>query len=333
MAIETSTALPRETLRQKIGFRLAKGSLGARILGRIASGVAVLWAAVTLTFLSIYIAPGDVVDIILGDQVPKPEVIAAIRAEWGLDRPLIVQYFSYIWRLLHGDFGRSYMLETDVGRLLLSQIGPTLRLTAAALLVAVVFSVGTALFTAGRRISRGVASTFELVVISTPAFWLGIVLLYVFSFTLKLFPVAGDRTLSSLVLPALAVGLPLGSVVGQVLRQGLEKALDEPFAMTVRSWGARDITLRLRHALRHAAIPAVTLAGWLVGGLLGGAVVTEQVFGRPGLGRVTVDAVLSQDLPVVMAVAILSAFIYVVLSTLVDVFYLFLDPRLRDAKN
>lgn len=115
-----------------------------------------------------------------------------------------------------------------------------------------------------------------------------------------------------------------------MLREGLERALEEPFALTVRSWGASNLVLRLRHGLRHAALPTVTLAGWLVGNLLSGAVITEAVFGRPGLGRITVDAVLSHDMPVVLAVAILSALIYVAMSTLVDILYLLLDPRLRN---
>jgi peptide/nickel transport system permease protein len=195
--------------------------------------------------------------------------------------------------------------------------------------VAIVFAVGSAVLTAGKKLPRSIAAGTELVLISTPSFWLGIVLLFVFSFTLKLFPVSGDRNFAALVLPALSLGLSLGAVIGQVLREGLERALEEPFALTVRSWGTSNLVLRLRHGLRHASLPAVTLTGWLIGGLLSGAVITEAVFGRPGLGRITVDAVLYHDLPVVLAVAIFSAFIYVVMSTIVDVLYLLIDPRLR----
>lgn len=310
--------------------RLKHDSLTSQILVRIGSAIAVLWAALTLSFISIHLAPGDIVSLLIGEQLRTPEVEAAIRLEWGLDKPLLTQYLTYLQRVLHGDFGRSYILQTDVSGLVLSQMLPTLKLTAAALVVAVVFAVASALLTAGKRLPRSIAGSLELILISTPSFWLGIVLLFVFSFTLKLFPVAGDRTFSALVLPALSLGLSLGAVIGQVLREGLERALEEPFMLTVKSWGANDFVLRLRHGLRHAALPAVTLAGWLVGNLLSGAVITEAVFGRPGLGRITVDAVLAHDLPVVLAVAVLSAFIYVVLSTLVDVLYLLLDPRLRN---
>lgn len=307
----------------------APTSLLWRASGRLGGGVMVLWAAVTLSFIGVYLAPGDIVSLLVGEQIRTPEIEAAIRAEWGLDRPLWQQYLSYLWRILHGDFGRSYMLNVDVGQLMTSQLVPTLKLTAAALLVSVAFAVLLAVSTAHRRWGRRIANGIELLLASTPSFWLGIVLLFVFSFTLRWFPVAGDRNFAALVLPALALGLAQGAVVSQVLRRGLEEALDQPFSLTLRAWGIRGSTVRLRHALRHAALPAVTLTGWLVGGLLSGAVITETVFSRPGLGKVTVDAVLSKDLPVVLAVAILSALIYVVMSTLVDILALLLDPRLR----
>ncbi len=190
-------------------------------------------------------------------------------------------------------------------------------------------AVASAVLTAGRPWARRVAGSIELVLASTPSFWLGIVLIFVFSFTLKLFPVAGDRTLLALVLPALSLGLGARRGDRPGAARGLERALEEPFALTVRSWGVTGLQLRLRHALRHASLPAVTLAGWLVGHILSGAVITEQVFGRPGLGRVTVEAVLGHDLPVVLAVAILSAAIFVAMSTAVDLLSLWLDPRLR----
>lgn len=300
-----------------------------RITGRIGGGVLVLWAAVSLSFIGVWLAPGDIVSLLVGEQVRTPAIEAAIRAEWGLDQPLWQQYLSYLWRIAHGDFGRSYLLNVDVGPLVASQLVPTLKLTGAALVVSVIFALVVAVSTAHRRWGRRLASGLELVLASTPSFWLGIVLLFIFSFTLRWFPVAGDRNFSALVLPALSLGLAQGAVVSQVLRRGLEEALDQPFSLTLRAWGIDNLRIRLRHALRHAALPAVTLTGWLVGGLLSGAVITEQVFSRPGLGKITVDAVLGKDLPVVLAVAILSALIYVVMSTLVDILYLLLDPRLR----
>lgn len=308
---------------------LWRSELARRIVARLLGGVLVLWAAVTLAFLGVHLAPGDIVSLLIGEQIRTPAIEAAIRAEWGLNEPLWWQYLHYLWRVLHGDFGRSYILNTEVSQLLATQLWPTLKLTLAALLVSAVFAVTIAVTTAHRRWGRRIANGLELLLASTPSFWMGIVLLFIFSFTLRWFPVAGDRHLSSLVLPALSLGLAQGAVIAQVLRRELERALESPFTLTLRAWGVGEATIRLRHALRHAALPAVTLTGWLVGGLLSGAVITEQVFGRPGLGKLTVDAVLAKDLPVVLAVAILSALIYVVMSTLVDILALWIDPRLR----
>lgn len=308
---------------------LWRSDLARRIVGRLLGGVLVLWVAVTLAFLGMHLAPGDIVSLLIGEQIRTPAIEAAIRAEWGLNEPLWWQYLHYLWRAVHGDFGRSYILNTEVSQLLATQLWPTLKLTLAALLVSAVFAVTIAVATANRRWGRRLANGLELLLASTPSFWMGIVLLFIFSFTLRWFPVAGDRHLSSLVLPALSLGLAQGAVIAQVLRRELERALESPFTLTLRAWGVGETTIRLRHALRHAALPAVTLTGWLVGGLLSGAVITEQVFGRPGLGKLTVDAVLAKDLPVVLAVAILSALIYVVMSTLVDILALWIDPRLR----
>lgn len=308
---------------------LWRSDLARRIVGRLLGGVLVLWVAVTLAFLGMHLAPGDIVSLLIGEQIRTPAIEAAIRAEWGLNEPLWWQYLHYLWRAVHSDFGRSYILNTEVSQLLATQLWPTLKLTLAALLVSAVFAVTIAVATANRRWGRRIANGLELLLASTPSFWMGIVLLFIFSFTLRWFPVAGDRHLSSLVLPALSLGLAQGAVIAQVLRRELERALESPFTLTLRAWGVGETTIRLRHALRHAALPAVTLTGWLVGGLLSGAVITEQVFGRPGLGKLTVDAVLAKDLPVVLAVAILSALIYVVMSTLVDILALSIDPRLR----
>jgi peptide/nickel transport system permease protein len=160
-------------------------------------------------------------------------------------------------------------------------------------------------------------------------FWLGILLLMAFSFNLRWFPVSGAEGWNSLVLPAITLALPTAGLLTQVLREAMEKTLDQPFVTTVRSRGVGEFVIRWRHVLRHALLPAVTLGGWLIGGLLGGAVITEKVFGRPGLGTVTLGAVLTHDVPVVLTVVLLAAFIHVAASTLLDILYVLIDPRLR----
>jgi peptide/nickel transport system permease protein len=300
------------------------------VLKRLGSALLVVWAVVTLSFVGIHAAPGDSVQMLIGQNLLTAELEAAVRAEWGLDRPLLVQYLDHLWRIAHGDFGHSYVLKDEVATLVLAQLPATLQLAAAAALVALLLAVAVALGCAGSRWGGRIATQIELVLASLPSFWLGILLLFVFSFTLRWLPVAGDDGLAALVLPAFALGLPLAAVIGQVLRKELEHALRQPFALSVRAWGSSALQLRLRHGLRHAALPAVTLGGWLVGGLLGGAVITEQVFGRPGLGRLLIGAVTQKDMPLVLAVTLISALVFVLVSTLADLAYLLIDPRLRE---
>ena len=298
---------------------------------RVATGVVVLWVAATAAYVALLAAPGDTVDSIVGDGADTPAIRAQIIAEWHLDRPVVVQYLDYLWRAAHGDLGRSYLLQRPVRDVLGEQVGPTLQLAACAAALGVLLALILAV-TTRRAWARRASSTTELVLVSTPPFLIGIVLLSVFSFRFGWFPVSGAGGAVALVLPAVTLALPIAGVLTQVLRDGLDRALDEPFALTARARGLRENAVLVRHALRHALLPAVTLTGWLFGILLGGAVIIEQVFGRPGLGQVTLQAVSSQDMPVVLAVVTLSAFVYVLLNTAADLAYVVIDPRLRGGR-
>ncbi|MGC4820763.1 ABC transporter permease [Micromonospora sp. DT63] len=298
---------------------------------RLAAGLVVLWAAATAAYLALLVAPGDTVDTIVGDGADTPQIRAEIIAEWSLDRPAVVQYLDYLRRLAGGDLGRSYLLQRPVVEVIGEQLAPTLTLALAAAGLGVLLALVLSVATAGDRRPwlRRASSGAELLLVSTPPFLIGIVLLSVLSFRFGLFPVSGDRGVGALVLPAVTLALPIAGLLAQVLRDGLDRALDEPFVLTARARGVRERTVLLRHALRHALLPAVTLAGWLFGILLGGAVIVEQVFGRPGLGQVTLTAVTSKDMPVVLAVVTLSAAVYVAVNTIADLTYLLVDPRLR----
>ncbi|MEN3615453.1 ABC transporter permease [Plantactinospora sp. ZYX-F-223] len=301
------------------------------VLRRLTSAVVVLWAAATAAYLALVLAPGDTVDSIIGDGADSPQIRAQVIAEWGLDRPALVQYLDYLARLAGGDLGRSYLLQRPVAEVIGAQVWPTVKLAVAAAGLGVGLALLAAVVTGGGRrpwLHRA-TSTAELVLVSTPAFLIGIMLLSVLSFRFGLFPVAGDQGPTALVLPAVTLALPIAGLLGQVLRDGLDRALDEPFVVTARSRGVRERALLLRHVLRHALLPAVTLAGWLFGILLGGSVIVEQVFGRPGLGQVTLAAVSGKDMPVVLAVVVLSAAAYVLVNTMADLAYLLIDPRLR----
>ncbi|WP_405461363.1 ABC transporter permease [Streptomyces sp. NBC_00101] len=312
--------------------RSATGPAG-RIAGRLGSAAAVLLGAATLAFLALQLIPGDPVSVLLGpSNSGSPEVRAEIAREYGFDRPVADQYLHYLGRLLQGDLGQSYQLQQPVRSLLTDQLWPTVQLALAALVLAVVLAVVSAVATAGRRPGfRAVASVWELISASTPSYWVGIVLLTVFSFRFHVFPVAGAEGFASLVLPAVTLALPLTGVLAQVLREGLEAALEQPFVVTARSRGVGLTAVRLRHALRHCAVPLLTLTGWLTGSLIGGAVLVETVFGRPGIGSLVLQAVSAKDMPVVIGVVLLSAFVFVVISTVVELLYPVIDPRLRSA--
>ncbi|AEV83414.1 ABC transporter permease [Actinoplanes sp. SE50] len=298
------------------------------ILRRVAAGALVLWAAATAAYLALLLAPGSAVDAIIGDGADTPAIRAQIIQEWHLDSPAVVQYLDFLGRLLHGDLGRSYLLQRPVADVIGSELGPTLQLAAAAAGFGITLALVLALV-ARRPWVRRLSSTTELVLVSTPPFLIGIVLLSVFSFRLGWFPVSGARDAAALVLPAITMGLPIAGTLAQVLRDGLDRALDEPFAVTARARGLRESAVLVRHALKHALLPAITMLSWSFGVLIAGTVIIETVFGRPGIGQITVNAVNSSDLPVVLAVVILSAAVFVAINTLTDLAYLLIDPRLR----
>jgi len=303
-----------------------------RILVRLGASLLVLWGAVTLAFASLHLTPGSIEDTLIGQSTVTPEVRAQIVADYGLDEPVHVQYLAYLGRVLKGDLGHSYQLHDSVSSLISSQAVPSLQLTLTGLGLAAVTAILLSLLTAKRsRLLRGVVSGLELVGISVPVFWAGILLLTVFSFQLGWFPAAGGDGFSGLVLPAVAVAISVTALLSQVMREGLETVLEEPFVLTARARGLSDLAVRFRHALRHVLLPAVTLGGWLFGLVLGGLVTIEMIFSRQGLGQLTLNAVTGKDLPVVMGVVVLTSGVYVLVNILLDLLYLVIDPRLRGA--
>lgn len=294
----------------------------------------VLWGAATLTFLAQHLMPGDPAQTILGGagSKPSPQQLAAVNAQYGFDRPLLVQYVDYLGGLLRGDLGTSYVLKQPVADIIGQQVGPTLVLTITALVAAWVIAVVVTLLTAHRsRALAALGSGVEIVLAALPQYWLGIVLLVVFAFQLHLFPVVGDDGVAGLVLPALTLALPLAGFLGQVTRDEFSTAMEQPFAVSARARGMSDWGVRWRHALRHAVLPGLSLSGWALGSLFSTAVIVEIVFVRPGLGRILVDAVSKQDMPVVVGVTLLVALVYVVANLLVDIAFVRVDPRLRRA--
>ena len=299
-----------------------------RIVRRVGGMVLVVWLAATAAFAILAFIPGDPVEVMLGTQAQaSDELKASIRAELGLDRPLLEQYVSYLAGLLRGDLGTSYQLKIPVVEAIAQQAGHTIQLTSAALALAIVITLISAIFVRGRR-ARSVASFVELLAISSPPFWTGLLLLAFFSFTLGWFPVAGADGFTALVLPAITIALPITGLFSQVMRAGIETAEQAPFVLSARARGASPTRVNRVHTVRHGALPALTLAGYLVGTLMGGAVIVETVFGRPGLGRVALNAIIGRDLPLVMGLIVVLSIVFVIVGLVVDLLAERLDPRM-----
>ncbi|WP_236792313.1 ABC transporter permease [Amycolatopsis sp. GM8] len=303
----------------------------ARLLGtRIAASVVVLWAAVTAVFFLLRLMPGNTVDVLLARSQVSPQVRAQVIAAYRLDGSVGTQYLAYLGRVLTGDLGESYVLREPVATAIGQQLPDSLALLAATMVITVVASVVLAILGASRR--PWVRSSFtavESLASSVPPFWLGLLLLTVFSFTLHWFPAIGSGGLPGLVLPSIALAASAVAVVTRVLREGLLHALEEPFVVTARARGTGELAVRFRHVLRHALLPVTTILGWMAGSLIGGAVIVEIVFSRAGIGRLTLSAVQNRDMPVVTGVVLLAAVIFVVVNILVDVLNWIVDPRTR----
>lgn len=301
--------------------------------GRVGLGVLVVWGAATLSFVGLHLLKGDPARIIAGGggavSGSSPQILAQINEQYGFHQPLLVQYGRFLGRLVRGDLGMSYQLNQPVTSVIVDQLWSTVALALGAAVLGFGLALALAIGTAGRPRARALFSNVELVLVSTPGFWVGILLLTAFSFRLQWFPVFGNDGIGSLVLPWLTLALPIAGTLALVMRDGLERALDQPFAITVRARGATATRLRLRHALRHALLPVLTLSGWTLGTLLGGVVVVETVFARAGIGQVAVTAVNGRDLPVVTGVVLIATLTFVVINTGLDALYRVVDPRLR----
>ena len=289
-----------------------------------------LWAVASLTFFAIHLVPGDPAQAILGGpgSQASQEALDQVRADYGLDQPLAVQYVAMLGRLLTGDLGDSYDLKTPVASLIGSQLPGTLALAALALVVAWVLAVGLALWsTSAGRVGRAIAGGLELTAAALPHFWLATVLIAVFSTSLGWLPPVSNDAPSGLVLPVITLAVPLAGFLAQVMREQMLEALEQPFAVSAAARGETVAGVRLRHALRHAALPAINLSGWAVGYLISGAVVVETIFARPGLGRTLLRATELRDVPVVVGVVLMVALVYVLMTIATDVVSRLADPR------
>jgi ABC-type dipeptide/oligopeptide/nickel transport system permease component len=301
------------------------------ILRRVLQAIPVLIGITLFSFLMVHLIPGDPVQALAGERPVTPELAEQIATQYGLNDPLWMQYSDYMINLLHGDLGSGLHSKRPVTDSIQEAFWPTIQLTLAGLAIAIVLGVTLGIFAAIFHNSwfDSAAMVFALLGVSVPSFYLGLLLLFAFSFRIHLFPATGLGGIDHLVLPALTIGFGSSAYIARLVRSSMLDTLNQDYVMTARSKGLVERAVVLRHALKNALIPAVTYFGIQLAGLLTGAVVTENVFSRPGLGRLAVTAIGNRDIPLIQGTVLVTAAIYLIVSLAVDLSYGFIDPRIR----
>lgn len=308
------------------------------LVRRILAAIPVMGVVALFVFLLLRLTPGDPAAILAGDNA-TPERLERIRTSLGLNEPLYVQFFTWINRLLHGDLGVSLISNVPVLDMISRRIEPTLSIALSTIVLSILIAVPLGVVAAWKRgtwIDRFVMG-LSVIGFSVPVFVIGYVLIQVFAIELRWFPVQGFRSLSRgfgpfferLVLPTLALSFIYVALIARMTRAAMLDVLDEDYVRTARAKGIGEAGVLLRHALRNAAVPVITVIGTGFALLISGVVVTESVFNLPGIGRLTVDAVLARDYPVIQAMILLTSGIYVAINLLIDLAYTLLDPRIR----
>jgi peptide/nickel transport system permease protein len=301
----------------------------AAILTRLGAALVVVVGVCTLVFLLIHLVPGDPVEAMLGERAQASDRLA-LRAALGLDLPLWEQYRRYITGLLHLNLGQSFLDQRPVAAILAERLPATLRLALAGLGIALVVALPLGMLAARFRGTAldSAAMTLSLAGISIPNFWLGPLLILVFSLWLGWTPVSGDEAPVSIVLPAITLGTALAAILARMVRASMLEVLGEDYIRTARAKGLGEAAVLWRHALRNAWLPVLTVIGLQLGGLLAGAVITETVFAWPGIGSLLVDAIKARDFPVVQGCVLLISLCYVLVNALTDLAYVWIDPRI-----
>lgn len=308
------------------------------ILRRFVNAILVVWAAFTISFVLLYLLPSDPVSLMLssdtgggGSAVASSEQYIALASRYGLDKPPLAQYGYLLSKAATGDFGVSMQSGKSVVAQIAEALPETLKLAALSLIAAFVIGSAVALAASYWQTGylRAVLLTLPPISMAVPTFWIGLVLLQIFAFELRLVPSLGNRGFASLIMPALTLAIPAAATIAQTLSKGLDDASLQPFVRMLRAKGVPRRTIYLRHVLHNAAIPALTVVGLLVGNIFAGAVITETVFSRVGIGRLLQNAVDVQDIPLVQGLVVLTAAAYAIVNLMVDLVYPLIDPRVR----
>lgn len=310
----------------------------AYILRRLFATIPVMAVVALFVFLLLHLTPGDPAAVIAGDEA-TPHAVEMIRAKLGLDRPIYEQFVIYVSNLLRGDLGTSIFSNLPVTTLVMQRLEPTVVLAMTTMVMAILLAVPMGVVAAwkARTAVDRVVMGFSVLGFAVPVFLVGYVLIYIFSIELKWLPVQGYRPLSegigqtaqSIVLPAFALSMVYMALIARITRASMMEVLAEDYIRTARAKGVATIFVLLRHALKNAAVPIVTVIGIGFTLLISGVVITETVFNIPGLGRLTVDAILKRDYPIIQGLIILFAGVKVLVNLLIDISYVFFDPRIR----
>ncbi|MEO6061903.1 MAG: ABC transporter permease [Thermoflexales bacterium] len=307
--------------------------MGTYILKRLLAAIPILIGISALVFFSLKLVPGDPLSAITGDAVIGKEEADRLREQYGLNDPLHVQYLRFVGRAIQGDLGRSLQFKRPVIDEIGAQLPATLQLTAAAMVIALTVGLSLGILAAIRPHSLLDALTMSVAMagVSFPSFWVGLMLLLIFSLALGWLPATGTEGIERLIMPAATLGFGAAAIIARLTRSSLLEVLQQQFIVTARAKGLSFVKVVFRHALRNALIPVVTIVGLQFGNLLAGAVVIETVFSRQGIGRLLVTAILGRDFPLVQGVILFVASVYVIVNLLVDLSYALIDPRIRYA--
>ena len=300
---------------------------------RVLAVVPVLFGVTLAVFSMLFLVPGDPVKMMLAEFVTTPDQIAQMRSQLHLDEPILTQYGRFVGGALRGDLGTSIRSRRPVAAEIADNVGSTAQLALASMAIAVGLGIPLGLIAAlGRNSWLDVASmVVALLGVSMPSFWLGLLLIFVFSLHLAWFPATGGGDLLHLILPSITLGAIASAIIARLTRSTMLEVLGQDFVRTARAKGLAWWGVVVRHALKNALIPVVTIFGLQFGNLLAGAVIVETVFSRPGLGRLIVGGILAKDFPLVQGTVLFVAAAYVLINVLVDVAYAVLDPRIRVA--
>lgn len=306
--------------------------MGGYVLKRLVAIIALTFGITVIAFLIVRLIPGDPVIAMLGTGAGDQEMIARLREQLGLNRPLQEQYFVWIGQVLRGDFGYSYANQQSVSSLIAADFPATAQLTLAALSLSLLFGSAIGIFAALRRNRPGdtAAMGVALICMSIPSFWLGLLLILAFAVIWPIFDVVGGNDLKGLVLPAVTLALGTMGFNARFIRSSVIAALSQQHVVTARAKGLPEVRLFAWHVMRNALLPILTITGLQIGQLLSGSVIVETVFSRPGIGRLLIQAILAKDYVTVQALIMMIALIYALSNFIVDILYPVLDPRVAN---